>query len=82
MPDLSSLPVERMREGEYQRGVDGKSIPATDYPPIPDATEFFTGWGYEVPKTVHYWCWRTDYQSWGAFVTFQDGKSIITNPKR
>ena len=65
----------------YQRAPDGRSIPASDYPPIPDAVEFFTGYGYAKPETLHYWCWRTDYQAWGALVTFPDGLHTVTNPK-
>jgi hypothetical protein len=65
----------------YQRGINGQSIPASGYPAIPEATEFFTGWKYEKPITLHYWCWRTDYQAWGAFVAFADGLQTVTNPK-
>lgn len=67
---------------QYQRGPDGNSIPASNYPPIPTASLFFDGWGYQIPKTVHYWCWRTDYNTWGACVTFSNGKRMVTNPKR
>lgn len=67
--------------GTYQRGPDGRSIPSSDYPPIPEATHFWTGYGFSKPESVHYWCWRTDYQMWGAYVTFLNGKSVVTNPK-
>lgn len=67
---------------EYQRNPDGSTNPSSSYPPIPEPHEgkFFTGWGYEVPETVDYWCWRSDYNTWGACVTFKDGNRMVTNP--
>lgn len=69
---------------EYQRASNGDSIPASDYPKIPEPVQgkFFTGYGYEVPTRVHYWAWRTDYQQWGAVVTFANGWRGMTNPLR
>lgn len=66
--------------GRYQRGPLGRSIPASDYPPIPKTDLFFTGTEYK-PAKVLYWCWRSDYNKWGACVDFGDRLPIITNPK-
>lgn len=66
---------------QFQRGPDGQSIPASGYPPIPEAEQFFTGWKYEKPVQIHYWVWRNDYSQWGALVTFADGTCCITNPE-
>lgn len=67
---------------QYQRNPEGTTNPPSGYPPVPDATEFQNrNYGYEVPTQVHYWTWRTDYQRWGACVTFADGWHGITGPK-
>jgi hypothetical protein len=76
--------VRAIDNGYHYRKQDGKSFPPTDYPAIPDAFEgkFFDGWGYKEPADIIGWCWRTDYQTWGALVVFSDGSHVVTNPKR
>ncbi len=64
MPKLLPWPL-------FQRGPDGQSIPATGYPPIPDATHFMTPhFGSCVPKVIHGWQWSDTFGKWSALVTF------------
>jgi hypothetical protein len=68
---------------QHQRNPDGTTNPKSDYPPIPEAIngEFFTGQKYEVPMEFHYWGWRSDYQRWGACVTFANNRRCVTTPR-
>lgn len=72
----------------YQRGTDGYAVDPksglrnTDYPPIPDASQFqhHASYRYETPKAVHGWQWSTTFNRWGAIVEFADGWKGLTWP--
>lgn len=73
---------------QFQRNEAGRPVHAcglvnTAYPdiPAPYAGEFFTGYGYEKPVRVLYWCWRSDYSTWGAVVEFANGWRGVTSPR-
>jgi hypothetical protein len=70
----------------YTRGADGYTVEGDAithqaYGKIPDASEFWHNYGYEVPETVHGWEWSTTFNKWSALVTFSDGWHGYTYPR-
>lgn len=73
--------------GFYQRGADGfpegsDELQRAAWGPIPAATEFLHGYGYETPTRVYGWDWSDTFGQWGAVVEFADGWRGWTWPRR
>lgn len=65
-------------ENYIQRETFNAKRDSLSYPEIPDYTEFFTGYGYEKPETIHGFQWSTTFNQWGALVTFKSGQRVFT----
>lgn len=70
----------------YQRAEDGFPEGADDvmregYGPIPSATKFQLGFGYEIPVEVLGWQWSATFNRWAAVVRFFVGQpEVVTFP--
>lgn len=53
-------------------------------PPIPESAELYQrgDYSHEKPASLGRWEWSYTFGQWGRFVTFADGKTVYTWPKR